>query len=150
MKDTDLQRNVLQLFYNKRNDYDFYIPRSGDIEGIRLKRIYAICEQLHELGLIEWNYITVIGTIFDGKGKITEKGIQELEYEKSSTQGNSINMDNLNIQEIKIIIQKLIDAIDKSNGKPEEKAEAKSILKAAFTSPVLAALIGTVKNEFFN
>jgi hypothetical protein len=89
--------------------------------------------------------------------------VAKIKNVNTSTQPTSMNIESLtishspniqigngNIQEINMSVQTLIDAIDKSNGKPEEKAEAKSILKTALTSPVVAALIGAVSKGIFN
>ena len=77
---------VLKKFYDNRFNHDFEKPKDGDINGVDIQHIYAICEQLSELGFIKWKSVLSHDITHDGIGSITAKGVNEIENNESSNQ----------------------------------------------------------------
>ena len=158
MKDTELRGIVLMKYYEKRRGSMFMPePASFDIE-ISLEDILAISDQLGEHGLINWKSIIALGGVQHGMGKISALGIDVAEGEATPdikiefVQNKSINIsDSSNVivgdhnkQNISHHIKEIIHAIDTSHASPEDKAEAKSLLRKFVEHPLVTTVAGAV------
>ncbi|MBK1889330.1 hypothetical protein Undi14_04740 [Undibacterium sp. 14-3-2] len=156
MKDTELRGIVLQNYYDKRREAMF-TPNEKDFQQqISIEDICAISEQLGEHRLITWKTIKKFGGVSFGMGKISAFGIDVVEgvatpdIKVEFVQNKSINItgssniivgDN-NQQNISHHVQEIVRAIDASQATPEEKSEAKGILKKFIEHPMVTAIAG--------
>lgn len=78
MNDNELRGLVLKGFYDKRRegiiDADQIV-----LDGVPYEEIPPICDQLAQLGLIEWDPIYVGTRTWAGSGKITATGVNVIE-----------------------------------------------------------------------
>ena len=78
MNDNELRGHVLKAFYDTRRegviDADQIV-----LDGVLYEEIPPICDQLAQLGLIEWDPIYVGTRTWAGSGKITAAGVNVIE-----------------------------------------------------------------------
>ena len=156
MKDTQLRGVILAKYYERRRG-SLFTPKPEDFDPlIPIEEILAISDQLGEHGLLEWKVLKRVGNITAGLGKITAFGIDVVEGEAQPNikvefvQTKNINVsgsanvvvgDN-NQMSVTQNISDLARFIDNSHGSPEQKAEAKSLLKKLAEHPLVAAVAG--------
>ncbi len=156
MKDTELRGIVLQKYYEKRRG-PMFTPKPEDFdEQISFEDILAISGQLGEHGLITWNPIRAVEGVQFGLGKISALGIDVVEgaatpaikvefvQNKSVTISGSSNVivGDHNKQSVSHHINEIIRAIDTSQETPEQKAEAKGLLRKFIEHPLVTAVAG--------
>ena len=156
MKDTELRGIVLQKYYEKRRE-PMFTPKPKDFdEQISFEDILAISEQLGKHGLITWKPIKAIGDVHFGMGKISAFGIDvvkgdaapdikvEFVQNKSVTISGSSNVivGDHNKQSVSHHVNEIIRAIDTSQATPEQKAEAKKLLRKFVEHPLVTAVAG--------
>ena len=159
MKDSELRAIVLSAFYERRRQ-DLWEPETGDFTPpIPSEDLLAICDQLYESGLLEWKAIRHGGQSIRGLGKINAAGVDVVENDGRGapialtfpvTQHITFNspanvqIGNQNSQAIEQTFHLLIERIDAANAAPEEKAAAKSRLKAFLEHPLVVSVLGGV------
>ncbi len=156
MKDTELRGIILRCYYEKRREAMF-TPKVGDFQvQVALEDICAISGQLGEHGLITWKSIRSFGGVSFGLGKITALGIDVVEgvvvpdIKVEFVQNKSINITGSsnvivgdhNKQNIANHITEIARAIEASQATPEQKAEAKSLLRTFVEHPLITSVAG--------
>lgn len=164
MKDNETRGVVLKHYYDKRYEKaDQW--HAGEIEllghGLTDKIVFAICGQLADHGLIEWKPINMRGGVANGFGKITAHGVDVIEGEVKApisisvaqgdiitvTQSSDVQIGSSNMQRVNIDIETLINAINSSAAKNAEKEEAKSLLRAFLSHPLVSAIVGGLASK---
>ena len=156
MKDTVLRGIVLQHYYEKRRK-GMFTPHEKDFEQqITIEDICSISQQLGEHGLIKWKEIKNVGGIYFGMGQISASGIDVVEgvatpdIKIEFVQNKSINITGSshvivgdhNQQNISHHVKEIVRAIDESQATPEQKAEAKGLLRKFIAHPMVTAVAG--------
>jgi len=156
MKDAELQRIVLQCYYEKRRGVlftptpdDFSVPISQD-------DILAISSQLGEHGLITWKSVGAFGNAEHELGKISAYGIDVVEGEGLSdvkvefkqnnvsiSGSNNVIVGDNNTQNISHHITEIVRALDADDhATPGQREEAKMLLKKFTEHPLVTAIAG--------
>lgn len=156
MKDTQLRGIILAKYYERRRG-QMFMPKPDDFDPpIPIVDILGISDQLGQHGLIEWKALKYISGIADGQGKISAFGIDVVEGEATPdikvefVQNKSVNITGSsnvvvgdhNQLTVTQHIAELARVIDNSSGTPEQKAEAKSIIRRLAEHPLVAAIAG--------
>lgn len=156
MKDTQLRGIILAKYYERRRG-QLFTPKPEDFDPpIAIEDILAISDQLGQHGLIEWTVLKNFGGISAGLGKISAFGIDVVEGEATPdikvefVQNKTINVTGSsnvvvgdhNQMSVTQHIAELARVIDNSNGTPEQKAEAKGILRRLVEHPLVASVVG--------
>ena len=155
MKDSELRAIALRQFYNDRrtgvrvwNEFD--VP-----QGVDSSDFFAVCGQLAEHRLIEWQPHGKNGAR-GGRGKIIAAGIDvveetvkspiEITFDHSQTvnihHSPNAQVGNHNSISTVVNVEKINAAIDHSNFSAAEKAEAKSRLSKFLDHPIIASIFG--------
>jgi hypothetical protein len=159
MKDTDLQKFVLQTYYDLRDQGPFQwikeeVPEDKWPPVQSFAQLARICSQLAEEDLIEWDpMIGGGGQAVGGHGQIKARGVRVIEGAEEPPIGFVVNNNNIhnssNVQvgnhnsiSSLINVDKLNAAIDHSSFSKIEKTEAKSTLSKFLEHPVIAAIVG--------
>lgn len=156
MKDTQLRGVILAKYYEQRRE-PLFTPKPEDFDpSISIEDILAISDQLGQYDLIEWKSLKQDGGIVAGQGKINAFGIGVVEGEATPgikvefvqnktvnvTGSSNVVVGDHNQLTVTQHINELTHVIDNSSGTPEEKAEAKSILRRLVECPLVAAMMG--------
>ena len=164
MKDTELQKIVLQAYYNLRHRGLFQwinedVPEDKWPPVESFSQLARICSQLAEDGLIEWR--PLIGSNAQpvgGSGQIKARGVRVIEgvekppvgfvinnIHNQNSPGANFNLGNGNIQQswTELTSQK----IDNAAATPEEKQKAKSLLEQISENKLLNTIIGSAVGE---
>ena len=159
MKDNEIRGFVLRHYYEKRyEDYsqwsDEDIQKIGN--GLTEKIVFAICGQLSDHNLIYWKPLKTMAGTVNGTGKITAYGVDVIEGEVKApisitlsqghnitiTGSSNVQIGDSNSQSVSIEISNLLNAINNSTAKEEEKEEAKSLLQSFLSHPLVSAIVG--------
>jgi hypothetical protein len=156
MKDTQLRGIILAKYYDRRRG-EIFTPKPEDFDPpIAIDDILAISDQLGQHGLIEWKVLKRFGGIAAGIGKISAFGIDVVEGEATPdikvefVQSKTINVTGSsnvvvgdhNQMSVTQHIAGLARVIDNSTGTPEQKAEAKGLLRRLVEHPLVASVAG--------
>jgi len=150
---------VLRKFYEKREDGLFQWAELAETEQLEPGIDYIrMSDQLGDYGLIDWQPVRGSGgKTVGGIGQINAFGIDVIEGEAQSPLPIEIKIDQRsynisasshvqigdnNVQDVQIHIEKLFDAIERSSGSPDEKAEAKGRLKKFLEHPLVTSIAG--------
>lgn len=157
MKDTELQKIVLQTYYDLRDQGPFQwtfeeVPEEKFPPVESFGQLARICSQLAEEDLIDWHpLIGGGGQPVGGHGQIKARGVRVIEGTEESPLGfvvnnihnsNNVQVGNHNSISQVINLEKFNAAIDHSKFSQAEKAEAKSALSRFLEHPVIGAIIG--------
>ena len=156
MKDTELRGVILGKYYERRRGAIFTPKPEDFIPLIPIEDILAISDQLGEHGLLDWKAIKRIGNITAGLGKITALGIDVVEgAAQSDIKVEFVQTKNINVtgssnvvvgdNNYMTVMQHLSEfarLIDSSSGDPEQKAEAKGLLRQLAEHPLVTAIAG--------
>jgi hypothetical protein len=159
MTDGELRGVVLRKFYDVRHQQDWIGPPvDPSADRDERIRIFNICEQLAQSGLIEWRPIKPLSGDPVGMGKINAFGVDVIEgnlrppiaitlHDRriSVTGSTNVQIGDANTQGVSIEISKLTAAVDHSTASEADKKEAKSLLEKISTNPLL---IGIFKRFF--
>ena len=154
MKDAEIRGMILQYYYARRRE-SWSLPKPEDLGGgLSDKDILQVANQLAEHHLLEWRKIGSHGEIHAGMGKINAFGIDvveggaKTELKVEFVQNKTINItgsanvvvgDNNHVTQS---IRDLVNAIESSAGTPEQKNEAKGLLRRFLEHPLVAAAAG--------
>ena len=161
MKDTELQKVVLQTFYDLRHQGRFQwceVPEEKMPPVESYAQLARICSQLAEEDLIDWDPILDgNGEPCAGAGQIKARGVRVIEGGEKPPVGMIINnnfgnptnvqVGNHNSISTVINVDKINTAIDNSKFSAGEKSEAKSLLSKFLEHPVTAAIIGGLASK---
>jgi|ERR1700736_117739 len=153
MNDTEIRGIVLRKFYDKRREGRVRLSSTnfGETADFDEQDLFRACEQLAELGLIEWRPVRLLSGTVNGDGKIKAPGIDVIEGKSKapasitldqsiSVHGSSnVQIGSHNIQDFSV---QIVSAIDHSAASDEEKAEAKSLLKKFLEHPLVTSIAG--------
>ncbi len=164
MKDNELQIHLLQYFYNRRHERRLPAPKAADL-GVDVdeQTILDVCDQLGQKGLLDWNSIPNntlddgFGRFRAGCGNINAYGIDVIEGKRTHpsikvefVQHNnnvnitgSTNVNNIIGSNNKLTLAELSKAIESADATPQEKEEAKTLLKKFLDHPLVSALAGS-------
>ena len=166
MTDKELRGEILRYFYGKRREGKI-TPKPQDFDNqISQRDIDSICKQLDEHKLIwyggayeEVQFGNLSKPFTEPKllyhyGWITARGVDVIE--NNDDPPIAINLQNVtisnsagvqigtgNIQYLNLF-NKLIEEIENSSASPEDKAVAKSKLRALLEHPLVSAITGAV------
>ena len=119
----------------------------------------SICDQLGEIGLLNWKPIKYMGKSATGHGQITASGIDVVEGQGRNApiefifpmsqqftfnSPANVQVGDHNSQSIVQTFSSIIEKIDSSSASVEEKTAAKSHLLAFLEHPLVASVIGSV------
>lgn len=153
MTEEQKRRAFLEYFYQHKDDLD---PQTNpiDLEGVDYSEHPRLFKFLEERGLLEgkMGYLRRLPIVI---ARVTSLGIEAIEKNISLSPTAAPTSQTFNInnahnvaagnnntvqQTFNQSVQVLIDQIEQSNGSPEEKAEAKSLLRQFLEHPLVAAL----------
>ena len=156
MTDSEQRKRVLQLVYENRKSHGFLPQPTHFDPPINRSEIVRLCKQLAEREFIEaaiYNLIEGGPTL--AACSITAAGAEWIENggDMASNSGNSNNtinfsgtgnliVGNNNQLSINHHVHELVKTIESSNGTPEQKAEAKGLLRQFLEHPLFAAVAG--------
>jgi hypothetical protein len=154
MKDAEIRGLILRYYYERRRQ-SWSIPKPEDLGGgLSEQDILQVADQLAEHGLLEWRKLGSHGTIRNGMGKINAFGVDVVEGTAKTqlkvefVQNKTINITgstNVVVGDNNAVTQSvrdLLSAIDSSSGTPEQKAEARGLLRRFLEHPLVAAVAG--------
>lgn len=161
MKDNELRGIVLRKYYDKRRE-GWIQWKSEDFSDVKedfsAEDLFRVCDQLGEHGLISWKPLQDNkGLTIDGYGKVAAPGVDVVEGTRASplsinldysqhnvsiTSSSNVQVGSGNVQGVTIHVQKLIEVIDSAQASPEQKAEAKTALRAFLEHPAVTAILG--------
>jgi len=155
MKDTELRGLVLQVFYERRRE-SWFLPKQGDIGApVSEQDILQVCDQLAQHRMLDWRVVKDHGTIRHGLGKINAHGIDVVEREATPditvefvkqtvniTGSTNVVVGNNNSQTIASNIRELVAVVESADASPEQKLEAKSLLRRFLEHPLVVASAG--------
>jgi hypothetical protein len=157
MTDSELRGIILQKFYEER--HHLTALQLSDVIAIdpneSAMRLANICEQLDEHRLLEWQSMKSQVDVQGGIGRITARGVDVIEgtvsppisitlhdHSISIRSSSNVQVGSSNTQNINIQIDRLIAAVDHSTASDQEKAEAKSLLRAIAENPLVQSVLG--------
>lgn len=155
MTDNESRGLVLRAFYEHRKDSNPFVPSPEHFEGqLTVEEILRICEQLKGLGYVEGG----ITRSFGGGGialvRITARGSDVMEGMAKpigiTVMSNSYNISNStnvaigdgNQQTVNDCVAELARLIEAAKGTPQQKEEAKGLLRKFLEHPLLSAVAG--------
>ncbi|PIG09612.1 hypothetical protein [Comamonas sp. 26] len=155
MKDTDLRGELLNVLYENRRDEDF-VPSSGNFSfPFSDDDILSIAMQLNEHGLVNakathylgsktamhYCHISALGIDTVESGSSPNLRINLVPQQNITISGSSnVIVGNNNKQSVNHSVQELARVIDSSTATPEQKEEAKGLLKKFLEHPLLTAV----------
>ncbi|MCI5160318.1 MAG: hypothetical protein D3906_18215 [Candidatus Electrothrix sp. AUS1_2] len=166
MKDTELRGLILQYYYDRRRKGILRAPQPADLSvEVDEQDILHVCDQLGEHGLMRWNSLKSnefgMPAIRAGAGEINAFGIDVVEgaatpdikvefvqHTNNSTvnitgsthviAGNSITGNNNTLT-----LSGLAEAIESADATPQEKEEAKTLLRKFLEHLLVSAIAGS-------
>ena len=152
MTDQDLRGLLLRSLYDQRAQDWSQIGMSGRNDPEQKERI-RIARQLAEYGLIEFK---MLNPHLGGLARIAAAGVDVIEGTVPSpismtiderqtiniSESSQFQVGDGNVQSIENSIAILVRAIERSEGTPEQKKEAKNLLKKFLEHPLVAAIAG--------
>jgi hypothetical protein len=163
MKDSELRGYILQYFYDRRRDgLSLSPPKPADL-GVEVTEqdILYVCDQLGEHNYLEWkatksNYKSS-GIIVNGYGRINAFGIDVVEgnvtpaikvefvqhNNNTVTITGSTNVNNIIGSNNTLTLSELAKAIESATATPQEKEEAKTLLRKLLEHPLVSAIAGS-------
>jgi hypothetical protein len=156
MKDSEIRGLILRYYYDRRRE-GWTLPKASDLGmGLSLNDndVLYVADQLAQHGLLEWRKLGSHGEVRTGMGKINAFGIDVVEGGAQSelkvefVQNKTINItgsqnvvvgDNNHASQS---IRDLVHLIEHSDGSPEQKQEAKSLLRKFLEHPLVSAAAG--------
>ena len=158
MSEREMKHQVLEWFYQRRDERGMAGPEPGDFDPpVPASAISRICEELDQQGTIRWTGLMGPPGSVVGCGQITSPGITEYEdglyggpapvlvpvvqsIHISNSQG--IQVGNYNTQNFVSAIEQLIQQINNANVTTQEREEAKSRLRGFLEHPLVSAIVG--------
>lgn len=159
MKDNQLRGLILRNYYENRRAKVPYLPGPEDFNPrIEQDDILAIADQLGQHRLLEWIPVkTMEEGLINGFGKINAFGIDVVEGEATPdikvdfvqnnvtiTGSSGVIVGDHNTQNITHHIAELAKAIDAAQASPEQKEEAKGLLRKLASHPLVTSIAGGV------
>lgn len=156
MKDTQLRGMLLSAFYKRRRE-TWFLPTAAEIGAdVSEQDILQVCAQLAQHGMLEWKSLSSFGNVNAGVGKINAFGIDvielgakpdiRVEFVQNKTinisGSNNVVVGDNNNQAVTQTVRDLVSIIDSSAASPEQKAQAKTLLRQFLEHPLLAAVAG--------
>ena len=154
MKDSEIRGLILRYYYDRRRE-GWSLPKPEDLGGgVTEQDILHVANQLAEHHLLEWRKLGSHGNLRAGMGKINAFGVDVVEggarteLKVEFVQNKTINItgstnvvvgDNNAVSQS---VRELLTAIESSSGTPEQKAEAKSLLRRFLEHPLVSAVAG--------
>jgi hypothetical protein len=88
MTDAEIRGTLLKLFYDLRHNAGGWVPTSdinvNHLGLINNEVVGSICQQMADVGLINWNPLTGQGTFIEGNAQITGRGVDVVEGARPS------------------------------------------------------------------
>lgn len=160
MTDIQLRGVILRKLYEQRGDHNYQLDAGDFTPKITKKELIRICEQLLQHRLVDAKIIPMLsGEMLMPVCKISARGVDVVETGTSpdltidlmsSQQINITGSHNIignnNQQTVQNSVQELVSVINSSIATPEEKAEAKGLLKKFLEHPLLSSVVGGAMN----
>ena len=163
MKDTELRGLILQYYYERRREgSSLPAPKPVDL-GVEVDEqdVLQVCDQLGEHNLLKWTAsksatADSFGKIIFGLGKINANGIDVIEGEATPdikvkfvqhnnntvTITGSTGVNNIIGSNNTLTLPELVKAIESADATPQDKEEAKTLLRKFLDHPVASAIAG--------
>ncbi|MCW5213158.1 hypothetical protein VU04_09645 [Desulfobulbus sp. TB] len=158
MKDSELRGLVLQYFYDRRSEKDLLPPKPADL-GVEVNKqdIFRICGNLGEKKLLKWTLLKVGLEVVARSGEISAFGVDVVEGEATPadikvkfvqhnnntvTITESTGVNNIIGSNNTLTLPELTQKIESADATPQEKEEAKSLLRKILENPTIAAVLG--------
>lgn len=152
MRDQDLRAMLLKELYDQRTEDHVQIGLGAMQSPEQSERI-RIAKQLAEYGLIKFQMLNLH---LGGVASITAAGVDVMEgsvkppIAMNIDQRQTININgssnfqvgNGNTQEIQAGVSVVINAIERSEAPPQQKEEAKTLLRKFLEHPLVASVAG--------
>jgi len=164
MKDTELRGLILQYFYDRRRKDRLPAPKPADLDvdvDVDDQDILQVCDQLREYNLLKWTAskstdYDSLGEISFGFGKINAFGIDVVEGEATPeikvefvqhnnntvTITGSTGVNNIIGSNNTLTLPELVKAVESADATPQEKEEAKTLLREFLEHPLVSAIAG--------
>lgn len=155
MTDIQLRGKVLQHLYEKRGDHNYQPKAERFVPPLSEPDLIRICDQLQQHALVDAKIIPMIGghrhmamCRISARGvDVVETGISpDLRIDLMTNQtvnitgSSNVIVGNNNQQTIQHSVQELVRVIESSNATPEQKAEAKGLLRHFLEHPLLSSV----------
>lgn len=161
MKDSELRGLLLQYFYERRRKDTLPAPKAADF-GVDVddQDILHVCDQLGEKGLLKWNSVKSTSGSGDyflaGIGRINAYGIDVVEENvtppikvefvqhnnNTVTITDSTGVNNIIGSNNTLTLSELVKAVESADATPQEKEEAKTLLRKFLDHPLVSAIAG--------
>lgn len=154
MNDSEIRGLILRYYYDRRRD-GWSLPKPEDLGGgLSEEDILHVADQLAEHGLLEWRKLDSHGDVRAGTGKINAFGVDVVEGgERTELKVEFVQHKTINISgstnvvvgdnnAVSQSVRDLVAAIESSSGTPEQKAQAKSLLRKFLEHPLVSAVAG--------
>ena len=154
MKDSEIRGLILRYYYERRRE-GWSLPKPSDLgASLTEEDILYVADQLAQHGLLEWRKLGSHGELRAGLGKINAFGIDVVEGGAQSelkvefVQHKTINItgsqnvvvgDNNHVSQS---VRDLLRLVEDAPGTPEQKAEAKSLLRKFLEHPLVTSVAG--------
>ncbi len=163
MKDSELRGYILNYLYDRRRAGNVPAPKPADL-GVDVDEqdILHVCDQLGEQNLLQWKSDKSVmaddcGKIRFGSGKINSFGIDVVEgnltpaikvefvqhNNNTVTITGSTNVNNIIGSNNTLTLSELAKAIESADATPQEKEEAKTLLRKFLEHPLVSAIAGS-------
>jgi hypothetical protein len=166
MKDTELQKIVLQTYYDLRHLGRFQwinedVPEDKWPPVENFDQLGRICSQLAEEDLIEWHpLIGANAQAVGGTGQIKARGVRVIEgtekppvgfvvtnIHNHNSPGANFNFGSGNIHQQAAWLESVSQKIDAAAATSEEKQKSKSLLAQISENKLLNTIIGSAVGE---
>ncbi|XOF33745.1 MAG: hypothetical protein ACL93V_00120 [Candidatus Electrothrix sp. YB6] len=162
MNDTELRGLILQYYYDRRRKSSLPAPKPADLDvEVDEQDILQVCDQLGEYNLLKWTASKFtdydsLGEISFGLGKINAYGIDVVEgvatpdikvkfvqhNNNTVTISDSTNVNNIIGSNNTLTLPELVKAIESADATPQEKEEAKTLLRKFLDHPLASTIAG--------
>jgi hypothetical protein len=165
MKDTELQKIVLQAYYDMRHlgrEFQWCEVPEDKIPPVEsFSQLARICSQLADENLIEWHPIEDgNGAPVAGFGQIIGRGVRVIEgaekppvgfvfnnIHNHNSPGANFNFGSGNIYQQAAWLESVSQQIDVAAATPEEKQKSKSLLTQISENKLLNTILGAAVGE---
>jgi hypothetical protein len=167
MKDSELRGYILEWYYDRRRERELPAPKPADLGvDVTEQDILHVCDQLGELNYLDWESLKSSdyeGDYFRvGIGKINAYGIDVVEgnltpaikvefvqhNNNTVTITGSTNVNNIIGSNNTLTLSELAKAIESATATPQEKEEAKTLLRKFLEHPLVSAIAGSAVGLF--
>jgi len=153
MQDKELRAVILRKLYDQRQRNVIALTASDVGADVPFSEVRRICRQMQHYGLVKYladdGRKAQVRLLAPGVDAVESRGSKSpVEIQFAPIQNvNIINSSNVvvghvNVQEVKLSIEKLVAAINQSSGSEEQKEQARSLLSRFLEHPLVTSIAG--------